>query len=130
MKLLYFLFIIILASIYAADDERPKYCSDWSGKDAPSQPSDCYNLWINESSIKNYYFRCCYENRKYYFGGEYENKTRCRPITKEYYDTIVSREKSGLNYYKTLGGVIDNYEFNCSSNYLYISLLSLIIFLL
>ena len=130
MKVIYCLLIIILASLYkAVDDERPKYCSDWRGENAPNETSQCFNLWINESRTKEY-IKCCYETRRYYFQGEYNNMTRCVPLTKEEYDTLPLRVKSGINYYKSMGGIPDRYEFNCSSNYLYLSLLSLIIFLL
>ena len=129
MKVMYSLLIIILASSYKAIDEKPKYCSQCAGDDAPHEPSDCFNLWINESRTTEYY-KCCYETRQYYYKGEYYNSTRCVNLEKVEYDTLIPRVKSGVDYYKALGSVIDKYEFNCSSNYLYISLLSLIIFLL
>ena len=127
MKVIYCLLIIILASLYKAiDEDRLTKCENWVGDDAPKQPSDCFNLWINKTK----YHKCCYETRQYYYKGEYTNETRCLKLTKEKYDTLIPRVKSGVNYYKAMGSVIDKYEFNCSSNYLYISLLSLIIFLL
>ena len=131
MKVIYCLLIIILASLYkAVDDELPKYCSQWNGPFAPNETNQCYNLWINSSRILDYYYKCCYETKRYYFKGSYTNETRCVPLTREEYDTIPLRVKSGINYYKSMGGIPDRYELNCSSNYLYLSLLSLIIFLL
>ena len=115
MKVMYSLLIIILASLCKAIDEKPKYCSQWRGDDAPHEPSDCFNLWINESRTTEDY-KCCYETRQYYYKGEYYNSTRCVNLEKVEYDTLIPRVKSGVDY--------------CSSNYLYISLLSLIIFLL
>ena len=132
MKFIYCLLIIILASLYKAvdDDELPKYCNQWVDRFAPNVTEQCFNLWINNTGIHDYYYKCCYETRKYYFEGKYINTTQCVPVTKEAYDTIGLRVKSGINYYKSMGGILDKYEFNCSSNYLYLSLLSLIIFLL
>ena len=131
MKVIYCLLIIILASLYKAlEYEIPKYCSDWKGDYAPKEPSNCSNLWINETTTPDYYYKCCYENRQYYLNGQYNNITRCTPVTREKYDTLIQREKSEIDYLKTNGAVIDKLEFNCSSNYLYLSLLSLIIFLL
>ena len=131
MKVIYCLLIIILASLYkAVDDETPKYCYQWTDRFAPNETNQCYNLWINSSRTPDYYYKCCYENRQYYLKGKYTNITRCIPVTREKYDTLIQREKSGIDYLKTNGAVIDKLEFNCSSNYLYISLLSLIIFLL
>ena len=119
MKVIYCLLIIILASLYKAlEYEIPKYCSKWKGDYAPKEPSNCSNLWINETTTPDYYY------------GEDNNITRCTPVTREKYDTLIQREKSEIDYLKTNGAVIDKLEFNCSSNYLYLSLLSLIIFLL
>jgi hypothetical protein len=133
MKVIYCLLIIILASLYKAIDERPKYCNQWTGIYAPTDPSNCSDLWINISTFYTdpiIYYKCCYENRQYYLNGKYTNITQCAPVTREKYDTLIQREKSGIDYLKTNGAVLDKYEFNCSSNYLYLSLLSLIIFLL
>ena len=130
MKILYTILIIILASLYKADDSKPKYCSQWTRTYAPSQPSDCHNLWINETLTPGYYYKCCYVAIQYYFNGNFHNETSCTPVTKEYYDTLIPRVKSEYDYYKISGSVIDKFVTDCSSNYLYISLLSLIIFLL
>ena len=130
MKILYTILIIILASLYKADDSRFKYCSQWTRTYAPSQPSDCHNLWINETFTPGYYYKCCYVAKQYYFNGNFHNETSCTPVTKEYYDTLIPRVKSELDFYKISGSVIDKFVTDCSSNYLYISLLSLIIFLL
>ena len=130
MQILYTILIIILASLYKADDSKPKYCSQWTRTYAPSQPSDCHNLWINETFTPGYYYKCCYVAKQYYFNGNFQNETSCTPVTKEYYDTLIPRVKSELDFYKISGSVIDKFVTDCSSNYLYISLLSLIIFLL
>ena len=130
MKILYTILIIILASLYKADDSKPKYCSQWTRTYAPSQPSDCHNLWINETLTPGYYYKCCYVAKQFYFNGDFNNKTSCTPMTKEIYDTLIPRVKSEYDYYKISGSVIDKFVTDCSSNYLYISLLSLIIFLL
>jgi len=130
MKVIYCLLIIILASLYKSlDYEIPKYCSYWEDRITPNDTNQCFSLWVNDSVTPNYY-KCCYEIKKYYFEGKYHNSTNCIAVTKEHYDTIGLRVKSGIDYYKSMGGILEKYEFNCSSNYLFISLLSLIIFLL
>ena len=42
---------------------------------------------------------------------------------------MVNKVKSEIGHIKSEGGIIEVYEVDCSSNYLYISLLSLIVLL-
>ena len=59
-----------------------------------------------------------------------EDKKTCELMTKEQFEKFVPIYKSKKSGITSNGGSVDTLEWNCSSNYLYISLLSLIILLL
>ena len=52
------------------------------------------------------------------------------PVTQKEFDNFLPLYKSLKNYIVMQGGDYEKYDVDCASNYLYISLLSLIIFLL
>ena len=90
----------------------------------PTQAKDCYNLTVEKNEYK-----CCYSRQEYTQEGKYHNHTRCEGVKEADYNNMGNRIKSLIGYIKSQGGIIQTYEMNCSSNYLYISLLSLIVLL-
>ena len=118
MKALYVLLVILLLSQYKAE----KCDSDT----LPTQPIDCHN---REKSSQNEH-KCCYVYQKYFLIGTLRREKLCNPVTKNEFDNIENVINSLKGGIEKLGGIIDTIDVNCSSNYLYISLLSLMIFLL
>ena len=116
MKAIYALLTILLVSLY--------YCAEQCGSTKPTKASDCHGLAVTDDD------KCCYHNYKYFQGGEMQNGTLCKERTKLDFDNMGKIIKSAKGNIETNGGRIDTYEYNCSSQYLYISLLSLMIFLL
>ena len=127
MKVLYTLLIFLLISLYIAQYTKP-YCNDLN------QVNNTYTCF--DANLTNPYgygqpfYKCCYVNQKYYEEGKFRNYTRCTGYSKEDYDNLDKLVKSKKGYLNSIGGIIEHYEINCSSKYLYISLLSIIIFLL
>ena len=119
MKVLHVLLIILLVSIYKAQK-----CNSTDPK--PEQPKDCYN---RDKSIDNQH-RCCYIYEKYFLMGGLEKGKSCTPLTKIEFNNIKDVIKSYKEAIEKMGGIIDTFEINCFSNYLYISLLSLMMLLL
>ena len=120
MKLLHALLIILLAYLYNADP-----CTD---KEDPTKAGDCTGLEVDKEKG---YIKCCYYNKRYFVSGKLaENTTKCVHKKQVAYDDLYKEEKSLKGAIKASGGVIDSLIVDCSSNYLYISLLSLIIFLI
>lgn len=117
MKLLYTLLIILLISQCKADN-----CTNVI---SPTNPRDC--IFQN---VDSNYIRCCYFKIFAFQGGEMQKMTQCQHISQEYYDTLINRVKTQKAYIKANGGIIEEYELNCTSTYLYISLLLLMIILL
>lgn len=122
MKSLYVLLIFLLVPLYHAEDIL--YCEDM--KD-PVGIKDCNYLPLR----KGYgYYKCCYIRRKIYSDGNFANYTACEPFSRDAYEHLPKVVKSLRDYIKSQGGIIENFEFDCPSNYLYLSLLSFMIFLL
>ena len=122
MKSLYAsLIFLLLSSLYHAQD-RLLYCDIMEN---PVGPKDCNYLPLITGNYK-----CCYISQKYYFGGDFTNKTKCKPYNRYDYDNLAKVVKSERDYLKAKGGIIENYIVDCSSNYLYLSLLSFMLFLL
>ncbi len=119
MKALHVLLIILLAYLYNAAES----CST-IGTEA-TQASDC-----KDRTLPNGYAKCCFSNVKYYLSGNMLEGKICIAKTQKFYDNFVPIFKSAKKNIEVNGGSIDVYEMDCSTNYLYISLLSLIIFLL
>ena len=119
MKILHFLLIILLVSISSA-----LKCNSTDVE--PEQAKECN---IRDKSIDNME-RCCYVYQKYFLMGGLEKGKFCTPLTKIEFENIKDVIKSYKDAIEKLGGIIDTFEIDCSSNYIYISLLSLMIFLL
>jgi len=116
MKALYALLIILLLSI-----NKTEKCQG----SEPTQASSCHSRDKTGNE-----FRCCYVNQKYYLMGTLEKGKFCQAVTKSEFDNINDLVKSLKAGVEKMGGIFEIFEIDCSSNYLYISLLSLIIFLL
>ncbi len=117
MKVLHILVIILLISLCKGE----QFCEDVN----PTKAADCKGL-----KIRNKGDHCCYNNYKYFEDGQIQNGTFCAGLTNYEYDNIINIVKSKKGNIKENGGIIDAFEIDCSSYYLYISLLSLIILLI
>lgn len=112
MKTFTILILAILISFISTDDT--KYC----GLTTASSAKDCHDL-----TVQTGYKYCCYVDGKDKDGNESKG---CMPVTEENYKNI----KDYIDSLKKLstGGKIN--KFDCNSNYLRISLISLLLFLL
>ena len=117
MNFLHYFLIILLVSLYKAEN-----CTSIA---IPTQPSDCHKREKNFGDV-----RCCYTFEKYTFMGTYVDRKSCSSLDQEEFDNVKLLIKSLKQGVEKMGGKFENYEIDCSSNYLYISLLSLMIFLL
>ena len=121
MKILHSLLIILLISLYNAAD----LCS---AKEDPTKASDCTGLEVDKEKG---YVKCCYEKKRYFVQGSLQaNHTKCIPKKQVEYDDIFKQEKSLKGSINAMGGVIDSLILDCASTYLYISLISLMAFLI
>ena len=129
MKVLQVLLIILLVSLYTSQYEPIKYCED---RYEPNNVSFCLNL--NLTRPYDYdskpYFKCCYIVQQYYEKGTFRNKTKCKGFSLEEYNYIDNIAKSFRQQIETFGGIIERIEYNCYSEYLHLSLLSIMLFLL
>ena len=117
MKIFHALLITLIVSVYNAVDK----CSGVKGEKA----GDCQNLEIDSA-----HYKCCYAHSKVTIMGQTQEKKECQQITKTEYDNIKDEIKKAKEQIEKMGGKVDTFDIDCNSNYLYISLLSLIIFLL
>ena len=118
MKVLFVLLISILVSLYKAEK-----CNSTV---VPNQVSDCHN---RDKSIDNQY-KCCYVYEKYFLMGSLEKGKSCTPVTQIEFNNIKDVIKTYKEAIEKMGGILDTYDIDCSSNYLFISLLLLMILLL
>ena len=117
MKALYALLIILLLSLYKAET-----CTDTT---KPSKASEC-----NSRTIETNQYRCCYLYVKATFMSITSEDKKCLPVTQAEYDNIKQVITTTKEMAEKTGVKIDKIDIDCSSSYLYISLLALIIFLL
>ena len=107
MKALIALLFAMLLSLHKCE-----YC----GTSYPSKREDCTN-----SQLATGYTHCCYETYKLLT----VSYSFCVPITDEQYKSI---EDAIDTYKKAISGVGD-FSFDCNSNYIALSLLSLLLLL-
>ena len=113
MKALNLLLIALLLCLYTCDgDDYSQYCG--YEENDPTKAEDCHNRKINPDNDDDKY--CCFE--------EFGDKKSCDSYSQEAYDQIddiieAEEKVSGLDV-----------SIDCSSNYIMISLLSLILLLL
>ena len=125
-KAIYLLLLsLLLSQIYCdtTPDDYKNYCGyeeDGTVKDE----DNCHNR-----KLKDGYYRCCFVEVEGTFDGKKEEGKLCLPLTKDEYDKIDdfvdAREKD-----VDAGDEIDDYSIDCASNYIMISLLSLILLFL
>ena len=120
MKVFHIFLIILSASLYKAAEEIS--CQD---KAPVTKASECHSRKVSETDAK-----CCYVNYKYYQNGDVEEGQICKEEKKLNVDNFIPAYKSKKGSIIAAGGSIDKFDVDCSSNYLYISLLSLMILLL
>lgn len=87
----------------------------------PAQAKDCYNLEVEPN-----HYKCCFFHEIYTHNGKFKNKTDCDSVNLEDYKNMANKVKTESAFITSQGGIIEVYEIDCSSNYLYISLLLLI----
>ena len=119
MKTFHILLIILLLSLYNAEEE----CYS---RVVPTKPSDCHT---RTKSTEDQY-RCCYIYEKYYVQEHFTESKHCQSVNQDYYNHIIGYKESRKGYWKSQGGVVEEFVYDCYSNYLYKSLLSLIVLLL
>ena len=117
MKALYALLIILLLSLYKADS-----CVSST---IPSKASDC-----NSRTVSDNQYKCCYLYMKVTFMSIESEAKQCLPVTKDEYENIKEVIDKTKEMAEKTGTKINKLDLDCSSSYLYISLLSLIIFLI
>ncbi len=117
MKALYALLIILLLSLYKAET-----CLDTT---KPSKASEC-----NSRTLESNQYRCCYLYMKATVMSVTSENKKCLPVTEAEYLNIKQLITTTKEMAEKTGVKIDKIDIDCSSSYLYISLLALIIFLL
>ena len=119
-KALFLLLAILLISQYYCDDELDDGECD---KENVSKASECEKLKPGD------YYKCCYYKTKLKKDGKEETRTGCEPLTKGEYDKIKDYIKESENSAKAAGYSAD-VSVDCSSNYIIISILSLLLLFL
>ena len=117
MKAIHALLIFLLISLSKSID-----CTDQA---VPNNAKECNDRTPGEGAVK-----CCYVKYFYFDDGSLTNSTRCSPIDQKTFDNLAKSLKSKKGHLSANGAVIDSFVFDCSSKYLYISLLLLMILLL
>ena len=117
-KALFLLLAALLISQYSCDDEEDSGCEKFVGV---SGKKDCNNRKDKDA------YRCCYVKAKGKIDGKKETKEYCMSIDETNYnrikDYIKEMEKAGES------SDLDIKKFDCNSNYLLISIMSLILLL-
>lgn len=113
MKTLYVLLVLTLIAQCLSTK-----CVDYTQR--PSKAEDCNNRELDSG-----YYRCCFmevETKK-------SGKTKyCGPVTKEQYDDIddyIDKVEDGAG--DTVEDTVEDFSIDCGSNYIVISILSLIL---
>ena len=116
MKTTLFLFLAILLISHSYQSE----CDDKTG---PSNKKDCNSLKVSAGSYK-----CCFAHYKGKGNGSKGEYKTCEEIDQETYNRIKDYIKEAEEAAKNAGGKL-TLKIDCSSNYLLISTMSLILLL-
>ena len=116
MKTTLFLFLAILLISYSYQSE----CDD---KVTAENKKDCNSLKVSEG-----YYKCCFAHYKGKGNGEKGEYKTCQEIDQETYNRIKDYIKEEEKAAKNSGGKL-TLKIDCSSNYLLISTMSLILLL-
>ena len=125
-KAIYLLLLsLLLSQIYCQDtpDNYKDYCG-YEENDSVKDEDNCHNRKLSDG-----FYRCCFVEYEGTFEGEKREGKYCIPVTKEIYDKIddfADAEEKDVEP----GDKIDDYSIDCASNYIMISLLSLILLFL
>ena len=119
MKAIYILLTIFLISL--------SICEKCADKKNPSSVSDCQGLELNSGEVA-----CCYIYEEYTLMGEKTTERHCEGASKSEYENTDLFEDFFKELIEGFGGKVDKINIQCpnSANYIFISLLSLIILLL
>ena len=121
MKKALFLLLAVLLVQYKCDD---KICDDDETVGA-SGVKDCENLKLDDDEYK-----CCFMEAEYKENGQKQTKKACIPLTKHDYDEIKDYIKGEEEDLEESGYSDVDISVDCDSNYIMISLLSLILLFL
>ena len=117
MKKTLFLLLVILLISYSYQSE----CDD---NESAKKAKDCKDLKVDDGMYK-----CCYVKSEGEYDGKKEKGEGCGEIDETNYNRIKDYIKDLEDGVKKLGGKLDVKKFDCSSNYLLFSIMSLIILL-
>ena len=121
-KTLFLILVILLLSKFYSQVDYTE--SDCLKKEGAKKKKDCNGLGVSK-----YAYKCCYVKIEGSLEGESLDEEGCTEIDKESYDKIKDLIEEREKYYKDKGGKYDVKKFDCSSNYLLISIMSLILLL-
>ena len=123
-KAIYLLLLsLLLSQIYCEDDDSNDYCGN-EDYGSVTNEDNCH-----DRTLQRGIFRCCYVEAEGTHDGEKQKIKYCLGVTKEQYDEIedfVDAMKKNV----VDGDKIDEYSIDCASNYIMISLLSLLLLFL
>ena len=128
MKSLYVLLFALLISKYICDESegsdgipQREECED---KEDANSVSDCSGLRLSEGG-----YICCYAESEYTENGVKRKGKACVELTKSEYDNI-DKTIEAYEALGELGGLKDvDIDIDCAAHYIFISLLSLLLFL-
>ena len=125
-KAIYLLLLsLLLSQIYC--DTTPADYKNYCGYEEDGTVKDednCHNRKLEDGD-----YRCCFVEVEGTFQGQKRESKSCLPLTKDEYDKIddlVDAQKKAVGE----GNQIDDSSIDCASNYIMISLLSLILLFL
>ena len=118
MKKTLFLLLVIWLISYSYQSE----CDD--KEEGAKKVKDCKDLKVNPGMYK-----CCYVKGESEYDGKKEKGEGCQEIDETNYNRIKDYIKDWEDSVKKSGGKLDVKKFDCSSNYLLFSIMSLIILL-
>ena len=115
------LVILLLSKFYCQDDYTESECEK---KEGAKKKKDCNGLGVSKNAYK-----CCYVKTEGSIKGQSLDDESCMEIDKESYDKIKEFIEKQEKDVKEAGGKLEVKKLDCSSNYLLISIMSLILLL-
>ena len=112
-----YFFVILLGALAMYN------CEECEG--TGSSLKDCKQRDIPEGA-----YLCCFAEFKITVMGMTQEGQQCGSLTKEQYDNLDRYMEDTRRQIESLGGKIDKYEIDCNSNYIIISMLSLLLLFL
>jgi hypothetical protein len=121
-KTLFLILVILLLSKFYCQVDYTE--SDCEKKEGAKKKKDCNGLGVSKNAYK-----CCYVKIEGSLKGESLDYEGCMEIDKESYDKINDLIEEREKEIKDEGGKYDIKKYDCNSNYLLISIMSLILLL-